>query len=59
MCDVVVVVVCHLAQQDEYLMIFFLFYGDLAHLINRNVCAFSVSLRHSPTTLRHIPVCVV
>lgn len=27
------------------------------HLINQNVCAFSVSLRHNPTTLRHIPVC--
>lgn len=27
------------------------------HLINQNVCAFSVSFRHSPTTLRHIPEC--
>lgn len=35
------------------------FYFFLFHLINKNVCAFSVSLRHNPTTLRHIPVWVV
>lgn len=29
---------------------------DLSHLINKKVCAFSVSLRHSTPTLRHIPV---
>lgn len=34
----------------------FLVVYDLSHLINKNVCAFSVSLRHNTPTLRHIPV---